>query len=81
MLADQTVVITASWTANSQVLISRVKPHLDFKIDPLISPENWTFTFGEPTTTTNNFYFALSKIMLFKGLVERRSPGDPLFPS
>lgn len=48
---------------------------------PTRSPENWNFTFGEPTTSTNNLYFAINRIFLFKGLVEMRVVGNLWFPT
>lgn len=48
--------------------------------DPLKSPDNWTFTFGEQSNTNTNFYFALNKVFLFKGMVESKviNASDPV---
>lgn len=48
----------------------------DAKIDSTKSPENWRFTFGEQTNTGTNFYFAINRIFLFKGLVELMTLGS-----
>ena len=46
-------------------------------VDPNASPENWKLTFGEPTilATSNNLYFVLNRIFLFKGMVDLRLLG------
>jgi hypothetical protein len=46
------------------------------KFDSTKSPENWTFSLGEPMTTTNNLYFAINRIFLFKGFVDAQNIGN-----
>lgn len=48
----------------------------NMKIDPVKSPENWEFSFGEPSNTGTNFYFIVNRIFLFKGLVEIMNLGS-----
>jgi hypothetical protein len=42
------------------------------KFDPVNSPENWNFSFGEQTNTGTNYYFALNRVLLFKGMVQMK---------
>lgn len=42
----------------------------DVKVDPLKSSENVSVSFGEQTNTGTNFYFAVNRVLLFKGTVE-----------
>lgn len=46
-------------------------------IDSLKSPENWTFSFGEETNMSTNFYFALNRVYLFKGPIQRQIGWNP----
>lgn len=48
----------------------------DVKIDPLRSAENWSFEFGETTNSGTNLYFALNRILLFKGIAEMHNLGS-----
>ena len=48
-------------------------------MDPVTSPEDWTFTFGESANLGTNIYFALNRIYLFKGNADIYflGPSDP----
>lgn len=68
MTVTYSTFVNASHTNGSNKYAIPVSPAA--QIDPNISPENWTFTFGEATNSGTNFYFAINRVFLFKGLAE-----------
>lgn len=64
-----------------KLLSNSLDTYSTYKRDPLKSPEDWSFSFGEQALSTNNLYFALNRVYLFKGHVDLRIVGQSSYSS